>query len=160
MRRAHRRILGSEETVAPTSGRLSAAAIVCIALARSSTRADGHEVPGVYRVQAFRYALQQAERAAGVPHRELRAAHGSRRMVAGEVLAQTGDPKLAMDFIGDTDLRVMQRYLKRRDDRLVALAAQLDTPKGATEVPREPALGKVARESEPRRGKERATGRI
>jgi hypothetical protein len=44
------------------------------------------------------------------------------------VLAQTGDPKLAMDFIGDTDLRVMQRYLKRRDDRLIALAAQLDTP--------------------------------
>ena len=51
-----------------------------------------------------------------------------------------------MDFIGDTDLRVMQRYLKRRDDRLTAVALQLDTPKGATEVPREPALGKVARE--------------
>ena len=49
-------------------------------------------------------------------------------------------------FIGDTDLRVMQRYLKLRDDRLVALAAQLDTPKGAPEVPREPALGKVARQ--------------
>jgi len=113
--------------------------------ARSSTRA-GREVPGVYRIQAFWYALQQAERAAGVPHRELRAAHGFRRMVAGEVLAQTGDPKLAMDFIGDTDLRVMQRYLKRRDDRLIALVAQLDTPKGATEVPREPALGKMARE--------------
>ncbi len=31
-------------------------------------------------------------------------------------------------------------------DRLIALAAQLDTPKGAIEVPREPALGKVARE--------------
>ena len=27
-----------------------------------------------------------------------------------------------------------------------AVALQLDTPKGATEVPREPALGKVARE--------------
>ncbi len=114
--------------------------------ARSSTRADGREMPGVYRIQAFWSALQQAERAAGVPHMALRAAHGFRRMVAGEVLAQTGDPKLAMDFIGDTDLRVMQRYLKRRDDRLTAVALQLDTPKGATEVPREPALGKVARE--------------
>ena len=69
-------------------------------------------------------------------------------MVAGEVLAQMGDPKRAMDFIGDTDLRVMQRYLKRRDDRLTAVAAQLDTPKGATEVPREPALGKMAREKQ------------
>jgi hypothetical protein len=35
MRRAHRRILGSEETVALTSARLSAAAIDCIALAVS-----------------------------------------------------------------------------------------------------------------------------
>ncbi len=47
--------------------------------ARSSTRADGREVPGVCRIQAFWYALQQAERAAGVPHRELRAAHRFRR---------------------------------------------------------------------------------
>src|SRR5713226_1998926 len=33
--------------------------------ARSSTRADGREVPGVYRIQAFWHALQRAERAAG-----------------------------------------------------------------------------------------------
>jgi hypothetical protein len=32
------------------------------------------------------------------------------------------------------------------DKLLTAVAAQLDTPKGATEVPREPALGKVVRE--------------
>ena len=65
-------------------------------------------------------------------------------MVAGEVLAQTADPKLAVDFIGDADLRVLQRYVKRRDDRLTAVAAQLDALKGATEVPHEPAWGKEA----------------
>ena len=45
-----------------------------------------------------------------------------RRMVAGEVNAKTGDAVLAMHYIGDTDLKTMKSYLKRRDDRLRAVA--------------------------------------
>jgi integrase len=84
---------------------------------------------GVYRQQTLIYHLHEAEKRAGVPRMPLRAAHGLRRMVAGEVLAETGDVKLAMDFIGDTDLRVMKRYLLKREDRLEDAAARLDDPK-------------------------------
>ena len=45
-----------------------------------------------------------------------------RRMVAGEVNAKTGNPVLAMHYIGDTDMKTMKRYLKRRDDRLREVA--------------------------------------
>lgn len=55
-------------------------------------------------------------------HKPYRVAHGMRRMVAGEVNAGTGDPVLAMHHIGDTDMKTMKRYLKRRDDRLRAVA--------------------------------------
>ena len=52
----------------------------------------------------------------------------------------------------------LRQYEVCEDDRLTALALRLDTPKGATEVPREPALG--PEKSEERRKKRRATGRI
>ena len=76
------------------------------------------------------------------------------------VLAQTGDPKLAMDFIGDTDLRVMQRYLKRRDDRLIALARS-STPRKVPPKCNASRRGeRWPEKSEQRHGKSRATGRI
>jgi hypothetical protein len=91
---------------------------------RSGTRTHGNARPGVYRVQSFWAALVKAELRAGVVHRPFRAAHGLRRMVAGEVLARTGDPVLAMHYIGDTDLKTktMKRYLKKREDPLRAIA--------------------------------------
>jgi hypothetical protein len=46
--------------------------------------------------------------------------------VAGDVLEATGDFKLALDFIGDTDLRQAPRYLKRRSERLDVAAAVVD----------------------------------
>lgn len=82
--------------------------------------------PGVYGAQAFAYHLWKAEAAAGVEHRPFRGAHGFRKMVAGEVAEATGDPWLALQFIGDTDVSLVQKYLKRREDRLVAVANQLD----------------------------------
>lgn len=87
---------------------------------RSSS--DGGRQAGVYRIQSFLAALVKAEARAGVKHQPYRGAHGMRRMVAGEVNARTGDPVLAMYYIGDTDLKTMKRYLKRRDDRLRAVA--------------------------------------
>ena len=89
---------------------------------RSGAGRDGHARPGVYRVQSFWAALIKAERRVGVTHQPYRAAHGLRRMVSGEVLERTGDPVLAMHYIGDTDMKVMQKYLKRRDDRLREVA--------------------------------------
>jgi integrase len=86
---------------------------------------SGHEA--VYGHQALAYALAKAERAAGVPHLELRAMHGLRRMVVGEIVRLTGDIAAAAQFIGDTDLRVVNKsYLKRRDDQLRDVANRLD----------------------------------
>jgi hypothetical protein len=44
-----------------------------------------------------------------------------------------GDAELAMQFIGDTDLRVMNKYLKRRMDRLEAAAKDLDATMDGTQ---------------------------
>ncbi len=96
----------------------------------------GHEVPGVYGAQALWKGINEAEAAAGIPKRYLRSAHGFRRMVSGQILEETGDPVLAIQFIGDEDLRVAGLYLKRRDNRLRAAAELLDR-KGPGKVLRE-----------------------
>ena len=59
----------------------------------------------------------------GQPYRGM---HGFRRGVAGDVLELTGDIKLALDFIGDIDIGMAGKYLKRRDERLAAVVAMLD----------------------------------
>lgn len=81
-----------------------------------------------YKVQALWQALRHAERRAGVPHLELRALHGLRRMVARDVADETGgDLVLAGEFIGDRDPRVLLRsYLRKREDRLAEVAERLD----------------------------------
>ena len=89
-------------------------------------KVKGGELP-IYGQAALGYALGKAEQRAGVPHLDLRAMHGLRRMVVGEIVRLTGDVAAAAQFIGDTDLRVVNRsYLKRRIDQLVAVAARLD----------------------------------
>lgn len=72
--------------------------------------------------------MQRAERAAEVPHLELRAAHGLRRMVVNDILEETGgDLEAAAQFIGDKDLKVVRRSYKRvRGDRLASIAERLD----------------------------------
>jgi hypothetical protein len=47
-------------------------------------------------------------------------------MVAGQVLGETGNPVLAMQFMGDSDLRMVTKSLKRREDRLRPAAGLLD----------------------------------
>ena len=63
-----------------------------------------------------------------MPHLELRAAHGLRRMVVNDILRETsGDLEPAAQFIGDRDLKVVRGpYRRERDDQLAALADQLD----------------------------------
>lgn len=90
--------------------------------------------PGCYSAQSFWWSLTQAEKRAGVPHRRNRGAHGLRRMLAGDVLALTGNPRLAMRAIRDTDLRVMDRYLVDREDQMEAVFRQLDGEASAPET--------------------------
>jgi hypothetical protein len=81
---------------------------------------------GPYTYAAFYQQLRAAELAAKVPHADYRAAHGFRKMVAGEILRATNNPKLAMDFIGDRDLTLIKDYLKVREDEKDGAATLLD----------------------------------
>jgi integrase len=91
----------------------------------------------VYTRDALCKALHAAEARAGIPHRVHRGAHGLRRMLAGDVLAATGNPKLAMEAIGDRDLKTMERYLKRREGALSEAFRRLDEPAAASSRPPE-----------------------
>lgn len=82
--------------------------------------------PTTYTIQSLWSAITRAEERAGIEHAERRGGHGLRRLLAGEVAALTGDAKLAMDAIGDRDIRQADRYVKRRNDRLAQAFEQLD----------------------------------
>lgn len=80
----------------------------------------------LYTQGALWRALVAAEKKAGIAHRTGRGAHGLRRLLAGDVYALTKDVKLAMEALRDTDLRVMTRYLKKREGQLTGAFALLD----------------------------------
>lgn len=79
-----------------------------------------------YTVNSFWLMLRKAEDRAGVAHRERRAAHGLRRMVAGDLVDATGSDRLAMEAIGDRDPKQAARYVKHRMDRLATTLRTLD----------------------------------
>ena len=81
-----------------------------------------------YTEQSLWTALQKAEVKAGVPKIKGRSAHGLRRMLAGDVAEATGNAVLAMRSIGDTDVRMANRYLKNRDDEMRGAFGLLDSP--------------------------------
>lgn len=78
---------------------------------------------GTYDVSSYWRMLRSAEDAAGVAHIARRAAHGLRRMAAGNALALTQNPIDAMHWIGDRDLTQAKRYLKERDERMREIAS-------------------------------------
>jgi len=87
----------------------------------------------VYSAQALWWALTQAEKRAGIEHKANRGAHGLRRMLAGDIMALTGNLKTAGDAIGDKDLRVLQEhYLRTREDQVREAFAKLDEPESVT----------------------------
>lgn len=79
-----------------------------------------------YSVQSLLIHLHKAEKRAGVATLKGRGAHGLRRMVAGNMADLTKDALIAMHSIGDTDLRMANRYLKKRKDRLTDAFALAD----------------------------------
>jgi integrase len=87
-------------------------------------RASDEDVP--YSIQSLYSALKGAERRAGVPHKDRRGLHGFRRMVAGEVFEATRDVVATMEFLGDRDIAMAQRYIKRRLDRVRWVARAVD----------------------------------
>lgn len=73
---------------------------------------------------ALNDALHKATRRAGLEPVKFRAMHGLRRMVAGNVLSLTGDITKVGLWLGDTDVRVMQRsYLRDRPEDAAAMVA-------------------------------------
>jgi integrase len=87
-----------------------------------------------YSAQSLWSALRAAEKRAGIPHLKGRGAHGLRRLLAGNVAERTGDAVLAMRSIGDTDVRMANRYLKPREDRIAAVFAEMDEARTAPEA--------------------------
>ena len=105
------------------------AVLTALAWRASSGYAGPWLIPGrgsePYRYQSWWYHFDEACRRAGVARTKYQGAHAFRKMAAGNVLALTGDPKLALDWIGDTDPRRMREYLKVRDERLRDVADRL-----------------------------------
>jgi hypothetical protein len=81
---------------------------------------------GTYSAQTLLYHLHQAETRAGITPQKGRGAHSLRRMVAGDIAELTGDPLVAMHSIGDSDLRMANRYLKKRNDRVAGAFEKAD----------------------------------
>lgn len=81
-----------------------------------------------YTAQSLWVALKSAEKRAGIKHVTGRGAHGLRRLLAGDVASLTGDPMLAMQAIGDTDVRQAERYVRKREDRITEVFTRLDNP--------------------------------
>lgn len=80
----------------------------------------------VYSAQSFWWLLREIERRTGIPHLPWRAAHGFRRMVAGDVAEATGNAMTGLRSIGDTDMRQADSYLKNREDVTAGAFARLD----------------------------------
>jgi integrase len=89
---------------------------------------------GPYSAQALWWALTEAEKRAGIPHERMRGAHGLRRMLAGDVLAKTGNLQLAMRAIRDQDIKQMRRYLIDRTDQMDEVFAAMDGPESVTQT--------------------------
>jgi integrase len=108
-----------------------------------------------YSPQSLWAALVGAEARSGVPSIERRAAHGFRRMLAGDVHAETGDFMLALQAIGDTDPRMAVRYLRTRQDRVLDAFTRIDAGMGdlpaSAKSGQEARLAQLAQVSNPQR---------
>jgi hypothetical protein len=75
---------------------------------------------------AFNQALRAPELRAHVPHVKYRAAHGFRRGIVGDLGDKYGSERLAGEWIGDKDVKVVKdSYVLEREDRMRKVAAGL-----------------------------------
>jgi integrase len=85
----------------------------------------------VWTYQAFSYALREAEKAVGIPHRKWRGAHGFRRGVVGNVIELTGgDMRRAASWIGDKSTRIIEAHYALDRDGQMRDVADLLEPEG------------------------------
>lgn len=95
-----------------------------------------------YSYQALRDSLKSAAEEAGLKWIDYRAMHSFRRMVVNNVLALTGNITLAGKWIGDDDIRTLQRsYVRERQEELRDVANAVELPgrnRTATESKKEP----------------------
>lgn len=71
-----------------------------------------------YSYSSFHYQLTTAETAAGIEHKPYRALHGLRKMVVGSVTEASGDRMLGLEYVGDTDPKMLKHYDKRAQARI------------------------------------------
>lgn len=91
------------------------------AKARAAAKAD---VPCTY--SAYNSRLARAERTAGVAHVAFGAAHRFRRFVLTEAHRRTGNLETAGQYIGDSDVRTLQRsYLRERPEEVRRIADEM-----------------------------------
>ena len=81
---------------------------------------------GTYSPNSLILCLRTAEKRAQVKYIKNRGPHSLRRLLAGDVSAVTGDPVLAMRAIGDTDIRMANRYILERDEDVRAAFEAVD----------------------------------
>jgi integrase len=86
-----------------------------------------------YSYSSFHFQLMKAEREAvlpngkkGIAHEDYRAGHGIRRMRVGSVGSKTGDLMLGLEYVGDTDPKMLTKYNKRRPERMVKASASIE----------------------------------
>ena len=103
-------------------------------LPKASAKGKGE----TYTASALWSALKAAEGKSGVPTLPRRAAHGYRRGLTGDVLEETGDPLLALQAVGDSDLRMAKHYLKKRNARVADAFKALDAKHPTTPTTTEP----------------------
>lgn len=86
-----------------------------------------------YTIQSLWSALVEAEKRAGISPIALRAGHGFRRGLVGDLLEAGNDMDLALKAIGDRDLRMAKHYAIKRNSRIdKALTARAESFTGAT----------------------------
>lgn len=89
--------------------------------------------------QSMHYHIVQAERRAGVTHKDYRLAHGFRRMVVGNVIEATGDRMLGLEVVGDKDPKVLVSYDRRLKARVEQGLETISANEGsAGSSPKEP----------------------
>jgi integrase len=116
-----------------------------LAVAQAWRARDGYDGPWLfsparkgsasdtYTIQSLWSALVEAEKRAGIAPIALRAGHGFRRGLVGDLLEAGNDMDLALKAIGDRDMRMAKHYAIKRNERIEkALTTRAESFAGAT----------------------------